>query len=50
MKNIMGKEGKYGIKYFEEANYSVVKCNISEKAYKEFSNTNFLIFLINHHL
>ena len=46
----MAKGCGYGFKYFEEANYSIVKCKISEKAYKEFSNTNFLIFLINHHL
>ena len=36
-KYIIGTECKYGIKYFEDANYSVEKCNISEKAYQEFS-------------
>ena len=34
---IIGTECKYGVKYFEDANYSVEKCIISEKAYKEFS-------------
>ena len=36
-KYLIGAECKYGIKYFEEANYSVEKCKISEKAYNEFS-------------
>ena len=36
-KYIIGTECKYGVKYFEDANYSVEKCKISEKAYKEFS-------------
>ena len=36
-KYIIGTECKYGIKYFEDANYSVEKCKISEKAYQEFS-------------
>ena len=36
-KYIIGTECKYGIKYFEDANYSVEKCKISEKAYEEFS-------------
>tara|TARA_A100001015_G_scaffold256693_1_gene298882 strand:+ start:101 stop:571 length:471 start_codon:yes stop_codon:yes gene_type:complete len=36
-KYLIGTECKYGIKYFEEASYSVEKCKISEKAYKEFS-------------
>ena len=34
---IIGTECKYGVKYFEDANYSVEKCIISEKAYEEFS-------------
>ena len=37
-KHLTGTECKYGIKYFGEANYSVEKCKISEKAYKGFSN------------
>ena len=37
MKYIIGTEFKYRIKYFEELNYSIEKCKISEKAYKEFS-------------
>ena len=36
-KHIIGAECKYGIKYFEEASYSIEKCEISDKAYKEFS-------------
>ena len=36
-KYLIGTECKYGIKYFEEANYSVEKCEISEKAYNELS-------------
>ena len=44
-KYIIGTECKYGIKYFEDANYSVEKCKISEKAYQEFSKTNFYIVL-----
>ena len=36
-KYLIGTECKYGIRYFEEANYSVEKCQISEKAYNEFS-------------
>ena len=36
-KYLIGAECKYGIKYFEEANYSVEKCKISEKAYNELS-------------
>ena len=36
-KYLIGAECKYGIKYFEEANYSVEKCKLSEKAYHEFS-------------
>ena len=36
-KYIIGTECKYGIKYFEDANYSVEKCKISEKVYQEFS-------------
>ena len=34
---IIGEECKYGIKYFEEASYSIEKCEISDRAYKEFS-------------
>ncbi|MDA9708622.1 hypothetical protein N9V56_04160 [Alphaproteobacteria bacterium] len=36
-KYLIGTECKYGIKYFEEANYSVEKCMISEKTYNELS-------------
>ena len=36
-KYLIGAECKYGIKYFEEANYSVEKCKISEKAYNALS-------------
>ena len=36
-KYLIGTKCKYGIRYFEEANYSVEKCQISEKAYNEFS-------------
>ena len=36
-KHLIGAECKYGIKYFEEANYSVEKCKISEKTYNELS-------------
>ncbi len=36
-KNIIGAKCSYGIRYFEDASYSIEKCKISEKAYKEFS-------------
>ena len=36
-KYIIGTECKDSIKYFEDANYSVKKCKLSEKAYQEFS-------------
>ena len=36
-KYLIGTECKYGIKYFEDANYSVEKCKISEKIYNELS-------------
>ena len=36
-KYMIGTECNYGTKYFEEANYYVEKCKITEKAYEEFS-------------